>query len=356
MLLTRQVRRFVTVMLVLGVADPASAADQNWEVEVHGGYVLSSKPSSGTGALPGTNSASASTVPSWYFGDGALVLNQALTSIRLSPSIVALDSVLKSPFVERRPGGSVGIRIGRVLTPRFTAEFTLDEGFGALAVTPTSQKAIEATRASFVTAWSPVLSSPSRGSATVTSLATIGDREGRQRFATGALLINLTSGGRLKPYAAFGAGVIAGADGAPAAQLVGSYQFGLALPPGSPVPGPMFHETDTVTVRSSVDNAFTGVLGGGFKYALSEHWGVRADVRDYISRNRVDTVLTATPTSEMSPGSGVLIIFSTPPLRFSASPTTPSTLGGTPVAAFTTFYGTGIRNQVKGAAGLFWRF
>jgi hypothetical protein len=342
------------VMLVLAVGDPASAADQNWEVEVHGGYMLSSKPSSGTGALPGTNSASASTVPSWYFGDGALVLNQALTSIRPSPSIVALDSVLESPFVERRPGGSVGIRIGRVLTPRFTAEFTLDEGFGALAVTPTSQKAIEATRASFVTAWSPVLSSPSRGSATVTSLATIGDREGRQRFATGALLINLTSGGRLKPYAAFGAGLIAGRDG-PAAQLVGSYQFGLALPPGFP-PGPMFHETDTVTVRSSVDDAFTGVLGGGFKYALSEHWGVRADVRDYISRNRVDTVLTATPTSEMSPGSGVLIIFSTPPLRFSTSPTTPSTLGGTPVAAFTTFHGTGIRNQMKGAAGLFWRF
>ena len=112
-----QVPRFVTAMLVLASAVPASATAQSWEVEFHGGYVLSSKPSSGTGALPGTNAASASTVPSWYFGDGALVLNQALTSIRLSPSIVALDSVLKSPFVERRPGGSVGIRIGRVPDP-----------------------------------------------------------------------------------------------------------------------------------------------------------------------------------------------------------------------------------------------
>src|SRR6266550_1854692 len=292
-------------MLVWAIAASASAADQSWEVEVHGGYVLSSNPSSGTGALPGTNSASASTVPSWYFGDGALVLNQALTSIRRNPSIVALDSVLKSPFVERRSGGSVGIRVGRVLTPRFTAEFTLDEGFGALAVTPSSQKAIEATRASFVTAWSPVLSS--RGSPTVTSLATIGDRENRQRFATGALLINLASRGRLKPYAAFGAGLVAGQGEAPAAQLVGSYQFSLALPSGTPIPAPMFHETDTVSIRSSVHNAFTGVLGGGFKYALSQRWGVRADVRDYISRNSVDTVLTATPTSETFPrGSGVL--------------------------------------------------
>jgi len=348
------VPRFVAVILVCAIAASASAADQSWEVEVHGGYMLSSNPSSGTGTLPGTNSASASTVPSWYFGDGALVLNQALTSIRLNQSIVALDPVLKSPFVERRSGGGVGIRIGRVLTPRFTAEFTLDEGFGGLEVTPTSQKAIEATRASFVTAWSPVLSG--RQSPTVTSLATIGDREGRQRFATGALLVNLAIRGRLKPYAAFGAGLVAGQGGAPVAQLAGSYQFGLALPPGIPIPAPIFHETDTVTVRSSVDNAFTGVLGGGFKYALSSRWGIRADVRDYISRNSVDTVLTATPSSETSPGTGVLIIFSTPPLRFGPSGTTLSTLGGTPVAALTTFHGTGIRNHVAGAFGLFLRF
>ena len=350
------VPRLVTAMLVLAVAVPASAAGQSWEVELHGGYLLSSNPIGGEGALPGVNSASASVVPSWYFGDGALVLNQALTSIRPNAAIVPLNPVLQRSFVERRSGGSVGVRIGRVLTPRFGAEFTLEEGFGALAVTPTSQAGVEATRASFVTAWNAALGGPFPGSLTVTSLATIGGREGRQRFATGALLINLSSGRKLKPYAALGAGLIANRNGAPGAQLVGSYRFSLALPPGIPVAAPMFHETDTVTVRSTVGNEFTGVLGGGFKYALSERWGVRADVRDYISQNNVDTILTATPTSESFPPGGVLTIFTMPPLRFSTLATVPSTLGGTPVSSFTTFHGTGVRNQVRVAVGLFWRF
>jgi len=58
-----------------------------------------------------------------------IVLNQALTSIRLNPSIVALDRAQKS--VRRAaPGRQRGYPHRRVLTPRFTAEFTLDEGFG----------------------------------------------------------------------------------------------------------------------------------------------------------------------------------------------------------------------------------
>ena len=349
--------RFATVTLVLAIAVPASAAEQRWEVEVHGGYAVSSNPSSGAGALPGVNAASATTVvPSWYFGEGALLLNQALTSFRLNVAIVPLDPVLQSPFVERRSGGSFGVRIGRVVTPRFSAEFALDEGFGALAVTTTSRAGIEATRASFVTAWNATLNTPARGSQTVTSLATIGNRAVRQRFATGALLINLRSGGRLTPYAAVGAGVMTNRNGAPTAGLVGSYRFSFALPPGIPLPTPMFHETDTVTVRASVDNAFTGVLGGGLKYARSERWGVRADVRDHISRNSVNTIFTATPASEMLPPSGILIIGLTPPLRFSTNPGTPSTLGGTPVSGFTSFHGTGVRNQVNLTVGLFWRF
>lgn len=346
--------RFAAVTLALAIAVPVSAADRNWEVEVHGGYLLSSNPSGGAGALPGVNSSSAAVVPSWYFGDGALLLNQALVSIRLNPTIVALDPVLQSAFVERRSGGSFGVRISRILNPRFSAEFALDEAFGTLAVSAASRVGFDRTRDSFVTAWNTLLSG--RGPQTVASVATIGDSAGRQRFATGALLINLGSGAKLKPYAAVGAGVVTNLNGAPNARLVGSYQFSFQFLPGIPILAPTFHETDTVTVRSSVGNAFTGVLGGGFKYGLSERWGVQADVRDHLSRNNVSSTLTATPASEMLFPGGVLIIFSTPPLRFSTSPNTPSTLGGTPVSEFTTFRGTGVRNQVKLTVGLFWKF
>ena len=69
-----------------GIAAAQPAPERKWEVEVHGGGIRSTTPTDGTGALPAPGPTIPSTfvgggatraVSSWYFGDGAALLNQA---------------------------------------------------------------------------------------------------------------------------------------------------------------------------------------------------------------------------------------------------------------------------------------
>jgi opacity protein-like surface antigen len=297
-------------------------------------------------------------VPSWYFGDGAQLLGQVASSFRVG-QIAPLDSVLESPFVQRSSGGSLGIRVARSLTRRVDAEFSLDYHAGTLAITSVSAAGIEAARAGFVTAWNAVLSGPSRGTQSVSSVARIADRRGSQAVTAGALIINMRPAARLSPYVTVGAGFRSNRGGTPTAVLVGDYRFGLVLPPGVPVPAPLpqFHETDTVTVRPSVDHAVGAIVGGGVKYAVSDRWGVRFDVRDHIVGNTMSTTVDAEPASTvLTPNTLLTIsILNNPALQFSTNSTTPSSLSS-PLAGFTTFRGTGIDHHVSAAAGVFWRF
>jgi hypothetical protein len=299
-------------------------------------------------------------VSSWYFGDGASLLNQAASSIRLGGHITPLDPVLQSPFVRRESGGDLGLRVGRVLTGRLTAEVSFDYSLGMLALTSASVAGLEASRTGFVAAWNAVLAFPSRGTQTVSSVATISDRRGRQMVTAGTMIINLMPPARLTPYVALGAGMISNRNTPPSAVLVGDYQFSLVLVLPPNVPGPValprFHETDTVTVRSSVGSAATWIVGGGLKYALTDRWGVRVDVRDHVNGNTISTLVDATPASTDLLPRSLLVLGTNPRLQFSTQPGVPSSLSGAPISGFKTFTGTGIEHHVDVTAGLFWRF
>jgi hypothetical protein len=357
--------------LGMGVAAGQSTAPQHrWEVELHGGETLGSAPGAGTSALPGPGPAIAPlfTIPSgfspsrlvssWYFGDGAALLNQATSSLRLAGRLAPLDSVLESPFVQRASGGDVGLRVARGFTGRLAAEFTFDYSLGTLELTGASVAGIEASRAGFVAAWNALLTAPSRGTQTVSSVATISDRRGRQIVTAGTVLINVMSPRRLTPYAALGAGTISNLHTPPSAVLVGDYRFGIVLPPGLTVRValPAFHETDTITVHSRIDNGVTGIFGGGLKYTLTGRWGVRVDVRDRLNTNTIGTTVDATPSSAALAPHSVLTIGTNPPLQFSTLPGVPSNLSGAPISSFKTFTGTGLEHHVDVTTGLFWRF
>jgi hypothetical protein len=198
------------------------------------------------------------------------------------------------------------------------------------------------------------LGGPSRGTQTVTSTTSV-NSGGGQRFITGGVVINLTSGNRVTPYAMAGAGVIVN-YGSSSAQVNGTYQFQVVpLPIGSGPPAPTFHETDAVTVSASTTNAAVGVFGFGAKIASAGRWGVRIDARDYLSGNSVTPKVTAAPASQISQPTGIFVLGTSPPLQFSTVSGTPSTLSQ-PVSSFTTFNGTGVRNHVFVTAGIFWRF
>ena len=360
--------RLVGILLVPLIVEATASlaiAGQRWEVEAHGGALLSSNPTSGTTALPlpgpdiplGATSITRR-VPSWYFGDGAAILNQILGA--LSPvKIVPLDPILQSPIAERQSGVSYGVRVDRSLTPRFALEFALDGSQNPLALRSSLKNAVDVSQASFLATWNRLLDGPARSAQTVTSDATLDDKRGHHLVTSGVLLVNLGSSQTFTPYVAAGAGYIAARGGGPAITLVGNYDF-----PFPPVPIGVtgagqfrFNETDNVKVQSVMENSVTGVVGGGVKYALGDRWGVRADLRDYVSRNGIRTTVTTNPTTASS-GSGVatfLLAANAPSLVFSATPLSLSTLSST-INDFRTFTGRGIVNQVNVSAGVYWRF
>ena len=365
-----RVRVRIVGLLVLSLVIEASAsralAGQRWEVEAHGGALVSSNPTGGTSALPtpGPNIPLGGTsitrrVPSWYFGDGAAILNQILGA-RSPVRIVPLDPILQSPVVERQSGVSFGVRVDRSLTPRFGLEFALDGSQNPLALRSTLQGAVAGSQASFLAMWNMLLNAPAGGAQVVTSDATLDDKRGHQIVTSGALLINLLSSRTFTTYVAAGAGYIAARGGAPAITVVGNYDF-LFPPVPANLPGlGQFHfsETDSVKIQSVVENSVTWLFGGGVKYALGDRWGVRADLRDYVNRNVIRTTVTTNPKdapSGQSGGATFLFSANTPSIVFSGSALSLSTLS-TDLNDFQTFKGHGTVNQVNMSAGVYWRF
>jgi hypothetical protein len=154
-------------------------------------------------------------------------VNAAFSSSLVSGRITPLDAVLEQQGATRGNGGSVGVRVGYALTPRFTAEFTLDAPLAQLRATDALLAGVEASRASFITAWNDQTGFVRSGGGVVftnpvvTSVAAIDDRRGRQIFTTGALNINFPLSSRIVPYATVGAGVVSNTGGAPSVTLMG---------------------------------------------------------------------------------------------------------------------------------------
>jgi hypothetical protein len=355
-------------ILVVATATHAFAG-QKWEIEAHGGVLMSTNPTGGTTALPPAspdiplNAALPNSitrrVPSWYFGDGAAILNQ-IVGVRSPVKIAPLDPMLESRIVERQSASSFGVRVARSLTARFGVEFALDEAQGELTLRSSAKDVMNTSQASFPSMWNLVLSPFSGGSQVVTSDATLDNQRGRQLVTSGALLINLVSSATFTPYVAVGAGYIAARDGAPSITLVGNYDFTLAPFPISAIPPFHINETDTVKIQAVARNSMTWVFGGGVKYALGDRWGVRADLRDYVNRDVVRTTVTTNPKSAPSgtSGTGTLnfgLSQNAPLLIFSLSPLSLSTLS-TALPEFRTFSGSGLVNQVNASAGVYWRF
>jgi hypothetical protein len=367
------------------LASPAAAqtADSGkWEIEFHSGGMLPTNPTAGTVSLPGPGQVftiagmspdsgqpsvrSSRRESSWYFGDGAILFNQVASSLGRFPGrITTLDPVLGKSLGERRRGGSIGARLSRVLTPRLSAELSVDYSLARLQITQAHSDSVEATRASFISAFNgfitaaanPVLNS-------LTSTAALESGGGHQLFTSGALIINLRTTGDVIPYATVGASLISTTGKMPSATLRGNYQF-LLDAGGGPI-----NETDSVTVRDARnDRTVAGILGGGVKYHVSPRWGIRLDARVSLSKNPASTVLDATPNVALGllpagrnffPGVDPTIQFS----NNSSDPTTArgvtavgaSTLTGPALTGLRTFSGSGVSSHTNITAGIFWRF
>ena len=132
-----------------------------WEVEVHAGGVRVGRPTEATTAMPAAaepfttvNGWPSRYVSSWYFGNGATLINENLAALAaLNPvfprsgRITPLDPVLTGAAARSSDAGSFGFRVGRRLTSRFTAELNVDYAHSTLDLLESALNDIEASRA-----------------------------------------------------------------------------------------------------------------------------------------------------------------------------------------------------------------
>jgi hypothetical protein len=361
---SRSLKPWFAAAVLLSLAAPCSAQilpweSAPWEFEVHGGGGFANNPATeGTANLPAPGAPFTTTIgttsrktSSWYFGDGAVLLNQVNAALGAGASITPLDTVLQSPLIRRPSSASAGLRLSRAISRRFAAEVTFDYSFAKWQLTTPALAGLEASRASFVSAFNAMIATAPFQAPTVTSSSSVSDRSGHQILTTGALNINFKTTGNVIPYATVGAGVNVNVGDTPSASLVGNYQFQiLGFYP--------IKERDTVTVTSSVANKFVGVVGGGVKYFVSRRWGLRLDVRAYLSRRALTTSVSSSPgPSNGTQPQGTTATFTTPSVQFSNTVALgPSTLSGVGAFGFPTFSGSSMQSVVNVTAGVILRF
>ena len=324
-----------------------------WEIEFHGGGFFNTDSGSGNAfALPtGTSffGGNSLQVSSYMFGDGTSLFNQVSSATGISNTITPLDTLLAHQFGSRNNGPSLGVRFGRDLGPRFGIEFSVDWNTAAVEIRDSRLLGIQATATSFANSFADLFSNSCGCSNQTLAVQSIRRSQGSQLFWTGVVNVNLKTTGKTIPYLTFGGGTISNLGPAPHAGILGFYAFDVGGPHA---------ETDLVNIESVTSRTQgVGVLGIGAKYFATSRWGLRLDVRDYVSPNATNTLLSATPRVATLAPAEVIGPGTTPTLVFSNDPTLgPSSLSGPDVRRIRTFKGDGLDNQINLSVGVFYRF
>ena len=368
--------RAVLVLPLLAIGGlgwpPASALAQtsggsparNWEIEVHAGGIWMGRATGATTAMPPPgepfttlNGRPSRYEPSWYFGDGSTLLNQwsaAFTIIPRMERITPLDPVLTESAARPSHTGSFGVRVGRRVSRRITAELNVDYGPSTLELSNDALGDIEASRATFTRVFNEAFS-PAQGgfvNPSASSASEIDEATGGQIVTTGALVLKLRAGGVLVPYVTGGLGGVFTHGRSPSVTLTGNYSMSPAFNPSA-----RFNETDSATVRFvRPDRALAGVMGGGFTLDLSDRNGFRFDLRWHVTSNAVDTEVSASPLTINGTPMASLGSATTPSVTFTNNPNLRPSLSGPPITAFRTREGTGVRIDTAFTIGYFRRF
>jgi len=328
-----------------------------WEIEGYGGLALGSFSAGGSNALPPPGNAILTAsflfpshlTSSWFFGDGASMLNNASAQLDLTSAISPLDNALRSGGLSaQQPHG--GLRLRRTLNSRYAAEFSFDIGRSPRNLSGELTDAIAAARDSFESTFSALLASGPFTGVAVNATDASSQGSGVAFSFTGGLNISFRQRRGFVPYATIGAGVITHPDQLPSAALEGNYRASVL----NNVP---IDETDRVTVRVGNPSSTSPlvVFGGGIRRDRGDRWGWRLDGRVFAtSGTRV--LLDATPLVVSGTPAGFIESLTNPNLQFSNSASTGriSTLGG-PLSNFEAFHGS-VNMSVAVTVGVFKRF
>ena len=345
-------------------AQSGGSPEGNWEIEVHAGGVRMGRPAGATTAMPPPgepfttpNGRPSRYQSSWYFGDGSTLLNEwsaAFTIVPRLERITPLDPALTGSAARPSNTGSFGVRVGRRLTGRLTAEVNVDYGPSTLELSEGAVSGIEASRATFARVFNEAFA-PAQGgfvNPTVSSSSEIDEGTGGQIVTTGALTLKLTRNGVVVPYVTGGLGGVFNHGRSPGVTLTGTYSMSPSFNPSA-----VFNETDAVTLRFvRPDRALAGVLGGGFTLDLSGRHGLRVDLRWHLTSNALDTEVSASPLASKGTPVASLGSATTPSVTFTNNPGLRSSLSGPAITAFRTREGSGVQIDTALTIGYFRRF
>src|SRR4051812_20433143 len=318
-----------------------------WEVEFHGGgfFTLgSAPPGQGFLPIPGTpfstvNGTPSLFVTSYMFGDGAILANQ-VAAAGVGGPIIPLDPLLGQALGRHDNGPSIGLRLSRDFSAHLNGELNVDWSVSPIAIGDSRLIQVEATRAHYTDLFP--ISTPEG------AISDIRRSAGSQLFYTGVVNVNLKTEGKVIPYLSFGAGAVSDLGPRPHAGIFAQYAF-----------VPEHQEADVVNLEAGSKHSthFVGVLGFGVKYYATPRWGLRMDLRDHVTRNYMDTILSAHPIiATMSPGNAVSFIIPTPDIQFSNDPSKGASSLSGETNRLRTFKGDGIENQLNFSIGVLYRF
>ena len=342
---------------------PAQSAPTGprWELEGYGGLSRGTAASDGSPALPAPGTPIPSLSPlfpsrrtaSWFFGDGAAMLNSVNAEFGVGARITPLDAALTSLGLDYTSAAVLGIRFRRMLADRWSAEISLDLLPGSGNISEEFLSAVDETRTTFESAFRGLFDSGAFDAVDVSTLIESTEGSARELALTGAVNWHLGSGGGFVPYVTFGGGLISGMGSLSSVRLEGSYGFVFFQAPDLP-----FHETDRVRLRFERGTTLVGLAGGGVRRNLSDRWGFKIDGRVLIGRENSRLLIDADPVVELRTAGDFIESLTNPNIQFSNDPATGrvSTLSGPPLDGFAAFKGTGWQTRVLVTVGVFVRF
>lgn len=312
-----------------------------WEVSFNGGFATGSATPGGVSSIPPAGETftmadgltPTRAVSSWYFGDGASLLNQVLQFRGVTNRLQSLH-LPDWPAASRQSGLQVGARIARHVKGGVWLEGGVDVGLDPLGFDNEVRDRVENTRADFETAFKALAASAPAiiAASTVTSTADF-NPSGRRLIVSGVIQYR-GDGPKMRPYLLAGVGA-ATASGDPATvTLTGTYRF---TPPGQAA----IEETDTMRLGYEASGSVVWIVGGGVMRDLSKSSAYRVEVRFLSSTTKLSGLLDAEPSRlTASPGGAVVLNGTTPGLQFSSSTIRP-TLSGAAIRGFDAFTGEG---------------
>jgi hypothetical protein len=289
-------------------------------------------------------------VPTWFLGDGALLLNGVNAEFGVASRIAPLDAAIATLGLSGTNAPAFGVRVRRVVSDRLTLELSADMMPGSRELSPELLDAVEAARASFVSAFSGLLASGPFINPSVNAAAAVTNGSSRD-LATTLAAQWMFKAGSLQPYVSLGGGLVHNAGDLPVITLTGNYRFNIQ----GTVP---INETDVLRLRYDQGTALVGLVGAGVRRALSDRLGFSLDARLLLGQQTLTLRLDSTPTVAPGTPEGFVESFSTPAIQFSNSKNTgrESSLSGEPLNGFKAFSTNGLQTRYIVSAGLFLKF